>query len=91
MIKSRKVIIENAVKKIFGDQIKLNFSKIKLDESNLKNLQDISHKDYHPEQTRKVESVENITSKENLIDKNHHQSSKNLANFFNGEIIDFDE
>ena len=27
MIKSRKVIIENAVKKIFGEQIKLKFSR----------------------------------------------------------------
>jgi len=34
MIKSRKVIIENTVKKIFGDQIILNFSTKQLNKSN---------------------------------------------------------
>jgi len=34
MIKSRKVIIENTVKKIFGDQIILNFSPKHLNKSN---------------------------------------------------------
>ena len=34
MIKSRKVIIENAVKKVFGDEVKLNFSSKKINISN---------------------------------------------------------
>ena len=34
MIKSRKVIIENTIKKIFGDQIILNFSTKQLTKSN---------------------------------------------------------
>ena len=39
MIKSRKVIIENTIKKIFGDQIILNFSTKNLNKTNPKNLQ----------------------------------------------------
>jgi len=39
MIKSRKVIIENTVKKIFGDQIILNFSTKNLNKSNPTNTQ----------------------------------------------------
>ena len=42
MIKSRKVIIENAVKKIFGDQIILNFSTKQLNKSNPKKTPEIT-------------------------------------------------
>ena len=85
MIKSRKVIIENTVKKIFGDQIILNFSTKQLTKSNPTNSREINQNE-----------VKNLEPKTNLSKKISHQetfddSSKNLANFFNGEIIDLDE
>ena len=43
MIKSRKVIIENTVKKIFGDQIILNFSTKQLSKTNLTNSQETTN------------------------------------------------
>jgi len=88
MIKSRKVIIENAVKKIFGEQIKLNFSRKEVNKNNLSN----SKKKINESQSKKaIEST-----KPNLIEKISHKetynnSSENLAKFFNGEIIDLDE
>ena len=42
MIKSRKVIIENTVKKIFGDGIILNFSTKQLNKSNPTNTPEIT-------------------------------------------------
>ena len=91
MIKSRKLIIENTVKKIFGDQIILNFSTKKLTKSNSTNT---------PEKTqtevKNLKPIKTIESKNNLStktpnEKNYDDSSKNLANFFNGEIIEIDE
>ena len=88
MIKSRKVIIENAVKKIFGEQIKLNFSRKELNTSKLSNSQE----KINESQPKKI--IEN--KKSNLTEKlspkeAYDNSSKNLAKFFNGEIIDLDE
>ena len=88
MIKSRKVVIENAVKKIFGEQIKLNFSRKELNTSNLSSPQEKINKS----QPKKI--IENKNS--NLTEKPSPKeaddnSSKNLAKFFNGEIIDLDE
>ncbi len=88
MIKSRKVIIENAVKKIFGEQIKLNFSRKEVNTSNLRN----SKEKINESQSKKT--IENTTS--NLTEKlspkeAYNNSSENLAKFFNGEIIDLDE
>jgi DNA polymerase-3 subunit gamma/tau len=40
MIKSRKVIIENAIKKVFGDKVKLNFSSKKINITKTAKLQD---------------------------------------------------
>ena len=88
MIKSRKVIIENAVKKIFGEQIKLNFSRKEVNTNNLNN----SKKKINESQSNKaLEStkpnpIEKLSPKES-----YDNSSKNLAKFFNGEIIDLDE
>ena len=91
MIKSRKVIIENTVKKIFGDQIIINFSTRQLKKTNPTNT---------PETTKiEVKNLKPITKKEpktNLSAKKSNEetyddSSKNLANFFDGEIIDLDE
>ncbi len=88
MIKSRKVIIENAVKKIFGEQIKLNFSRKEVNTNNLSN----SKKKINESQSNKALE----STKPNPIEKfspkeSYDNSSKNLAKFFNGEIIDLDE
>jgi len=98
MIKSRKIVIENAVKKVFGDNFSINFS-------NAKNINVESKK--NNEEIRQTSINENISSsrevnqKTNINSSSHkdlnardndrsldNNSSKNLANFFNGEIID---
>ena len=91
MIKSRKVIIENTVKIIFGDQIKLNFSTKQFTKSNPKNTPEITQnegKNLKP--IKKIEPKTNLSTKRSN-EETYDDSSKNLANFFNGEIIDLDE
>ena len=82
MIKSRKVIIEDAVKKVFGDNFIINLTSSK--NSNLEN--------------KKINSNLNSTGITNTdnYERNEEKtideiSSKNLANFFNGEIIDIQD
>jgi len=91
MIKSRKVIIENTVKKIFGDQIILNFSTKQLTKGNPMNSTETTNhevKNMNPlKETEPKKNLSTHTSKEETYDN----SSKNLANFFNGEIIELDE
>ena len=93
MIKSRKVIIENTVKKIFGDQIILNFSTKKLSNNNPINTPEINQNEvnnFRP--IKKIEPKTNSSPKiSNEETYDDDDSSKNLANFFNGEIIDLDE
>ena len=91
MIKSRKVIIENTVKKIFGDQIILNFSTKKFTQSNPTNSPEVTQNEVkNLNQIKKLEPKTNsLTKKSN--EEIYDDSSKNLANFFNGEIIDLDE
>jgi len=91
MIKSRKVIIENAVKKIFGDQIILNFSTKQLTKSKPTKTREVKEN-----QVNNLKPIKNIEPKTNLSTKisyeeTYDDSSKKLANFFNGEIIDLDE
>ncbi len=91
MIKSRKIIIENTVKKIFGDQIILNFSTKQLTKSNPTNPPELTQNE-----VKNLKPIKKIEPKTNLSPKisneeNYDDSSKNLANFFNGEIIDLDE
>ena len=91
MIKSRKVIIENTVKKIFGDQIILNFSTKQITKSNPTNTPELTQNE-----VKNLNPIKKIEPKTNLSPKISNQetyddSSKNLANFFNGEIIDLDE
>ena len=89
MIKSRKVIIENAVKKIFGEQIKLNFSRKELNTRNLSTSQEEKINESQPKkiiENKKSNLTEKLSPKES-----YDNSSKNLAKFFNGEIIDLDE
>jgi DNA polymerase-3 subunit gamma/tau len=91
MIKSRKVIIENTVKKIFGDQIILNFSTKQITKSNPTNPPELTQnevKNLNP--IKKIEPKTNLSPKKSN-EENYDDSSKNLANFFNGEIIDLDE
>ena len=91
MIKSRKVIIENTVKKIFGDGIILNFSTKKLNKSNPKKTPETTqNKVNNFRQTKKIEPETN-SSKKISNEEAYDDSPKNLANFFNGEIIDLDE
>ena len=91
MIKSRKVVIENTVKKIFGDQIILNFSTKQLNKSNRTNTPEITQNEVN--NYRPIIKIEPITNSSTKIsnDETYDDSSKNLANFFNGEIIDLDE
>ena len=97
MIKSRKVIIENTVKKIFGDGIVLNFSTKQLNKSNPTNTPEITKNEVNNFRTiKKIEPKTKIDPKTNSSTKisneeTYDDSSKNLANFFNGEIIDLDE
>ena len=91
MIKSRKVIIENTVKKIFGDQIILNFSTKNLNKSNPTNTPEMTQKELN--NFRPLKKIEPKTNSSTKIsnEETYNDSSKNLANFFNGEIIDLDE
>ncbi len=91
MIKSRKVIIENTVKKIFGDQIILNFSTKQLTKSNPTKTPRITQNE-----VKNLKPIKKIDPKTNSSTKisneeTYDDSSKNLASFFNGEIIDLDE
>ncbi|MBO8244661.1 DNA polymerase III subunit gamma/tau [Prochlorococcus marinus XMU1411] len=91
MIKSRKVIIENTVKKIFGNGIILNFSTKQLNKSNQTKTPEIIKNEVKNLKTRnKIETKTNSSTKISN-EETYDDSSKNLANFFNGEIIDLDE
>ncbi|WP_288257994.1 DNA polymerase III subunit gamma/tau [uncultured Prochlorococcus sp.] len=91
MIKSRKVIIENTVKKIFGDGIILNFSTKQLNKSNQTNTPEITQNEVN--NFRPIKKIEPKTNSSTKLsnEETYDNSSKNLANFFNGEIIDLDE
>jgi len=91
MIKSRKVIIENTVKKIFGDQIILNFSTKNLNKSNPTNTPEMTQNEVN--NFRPLKKIEPKTNSSTKIsnEETYDNSPKNLANFFNGEIIDLDE
>ncbi len=91
MIKSRKVIIENTVKKIFGDQIILHFSTKQLPKSNPTKKLEKNQKEFkNLKPLKKIEPKTN-SSTEVSNKETYDDSSKNLANFFNGEIIELDE
>ena len=92
MIKSRKVIIENVIKKIFGAQIKLNFSRKTVNTSNLINKQEkINNKLNDQQPKQKIEPKKSNTGLETSKEQSFDNGSKNLANFFNGEIIELEE
>ena len=91
MIKSRKVIIESTVKKIFGDQIILVFSTKQLTKSNQSDSTKIKSNEVN--NLKPINKIEPKTNSSPKIfnEETYDDSSKNLANFFNGEIIDLDE
>ena len=92
MIKSRKVIIENAIKKVFGDKVKLNFSSKKINITKTAKLQDKVIKKLNDNNEKQSTAFQNSPSPTNKPKpESYNNSPKNLANFFNGEIIDLDE
>ena len=91
MIKSRKVLIENTVKKIFGDQIILNFSIKELTKINPTNTPKITQNEVKNLKLKKKTDPKNNSSTKISNEETYDDSSKNLAYFFNGEIIDLDE
>jgi len=91
MIKSRKIVIENAVKKIFGNQIKLIFSSKKLNEMKTNKTIEKKRNVQNPLKINETDSNKPNYSKEVGQNKINDNSSENLANFFNGEIIDLDQ
>ena len=109
MIKSRTVVIEDAVKKIFGEHMTISFkSKIK-NINPLNNKSESSNKENDFE--KKIENVSelknikntkiNLQVKESKILNNEKlsdnsvdiekKSSKNLADFFNGQVLDTED
>ena len=92
MIKSRKVIIENAIKKVFGDKVKLNFSSKKINITKTAKLQDKVIKKLNDNNEKQSTAFQNSPSPTNKPKpESYNNSPKDLANFFNGEIIDLDE
>ncbi|MDC3093524.1 DNA polymerase III subunit gamma/tau [Prochlorococcus sp. AH-716-M10] len=92
MIKSRKVIIENAIKKVFGDKVKLNFSSKTINNTKTAKLQEKEIKKLNDNKEKQSTGFQNSPSPTNKPKTEFYDnSSKNLANFFNGEIIDLDE
>ena len=91
MIKSRKIIIENAIKKIFGDQIKLNFSTKKTNINQSEKSQPEVSKNPNENKASQSTNLQNLpSSSKKPHNESNDNSPKNLANFFNGEIIDLD-
>ena len=92
MIKSRKAIIQNAVQKVFGDQIKLNFSnkKVNISESE-KSAEEVIKNLNEKNLNQKIDFSKSNSKLENPQETPNNNGSQNLANFFNGEIINLDE
>ena len=85
-------VIENAVKKVFGEQIKVIFSSKTINTKKPSNSQEEIKKETKtskPIQT--IEIPKKNSTEQPVTKKNYNNEYKNLADFFNGEIIDFDE
>ena len=88
MIKSRKIVIEETVKKIFGNQMKIQFSsKDSQPPSSIIKKEVINN----PKTIEKNNTNKNEKYEKNISENYKNLGSKNLADFFNGEIIDFNE
>ena len=92
MIKSRTVVIEDAVKKIFGEHMTLSFKSKTNNKIQLSDKENDNQKKFI--NTSEVKNLEVIDSKKIIKEKlSEHSnieknSSKNLADFFNGQIVD---
>ena len=87
MIKSRRSIIEDAVKKIFGEHMQINFSS----KQNIRpNLQKNNIKIHNNEKKDSKEN-DNLNKKNISQDQNFNNNTKNLADFFNGEVVDMND
>ncbi len=106
MIKSRTVVIEDAVKKIFGENMGISFK------SKTNNKKSITNRDQRSDKGNDIQKkIINSTESKNIPHKNNDSqladskiinndkfsensydieknSSKNLADFFNGQIIE---
>ncbi len=109
MIKSRTVIIEDAVKKIFGEQMSISFK------SKTNNTDSIINRDQKSEKENDIQKkIINSSASKNVPHKNNDSqfteskiinndkfsanslnieknSSKNLADFFNGQIVETEQ
>ena len=109
MIKSRTVIIEDAVKKIFGEQMSISFK------SKTNNTDSIINRDQKSEKENDMQKkIINSSASKNVPHKNNDSqfteskiinndkfsanslnieknSSKNLADFFNGQIVETEQ
>ncbi len=96
MIKSRAIVIENAVKKIFGEHMTISFrSKTtnKIEKSDKKNNIEKKLINAHESKNSQVKDskiISNETLSDNSLDVEKN-SSRNLADFFNGQIVDTEE
>ena len=109
MIKSRTVVIEDAVKKIFGEHMTISFkSKIKninplINKSESSNKEnDFEKKIENFSELKNIKNTKiNLQVKESKILNNEKlsdnsvdiekKSSKNLADFFNGQVLDSED
>ena len=87
MIKSRKLIIENAVKKIFGEHMQINF----LSKQNIPSLHQKNDTQVKNNLEKNNKKQDPLKTKPISKDQNLKNSTKNLADFFNGEIVDMNE
>ena len=109
MIKSRTVVIEDAVKKIFGEHMSISFT------SKTNNANSIINKDQKSEKGNDIQKkFINYDDSKNTLHKNNDSkftdskiinndklsensinieknSSKNLADFFNGQIVETEQ
>jgi len=87
MIKSRKLIIENTVKKIFGEHMKINFTT----KQNITSNTQKSYPTIKSNLKKDIKQDDDLKKKTTSQDQNINKNSKNLADFFNGEIIDIND
>ena len=109
MIKSRTVVIEGAVKKIFGEHMSISFKSktnntnsiinknqkpekendIQKKFKNSSQLKNVPHKNIDsPSTDSKITNKDKFSENSINIEKN---SSKNLADFFNGQIVETEQ
>ena len=92
MIKSRKIVIENAAKKIFGEHMQVKFSSKNVNLNTTKKVEkELDTTNICPSPAKTTEIKNPNLAKESPSKEEYENSTKNLANFFNGEIIEVEE